>query len=134
MEHLVGKKLALVPDVKLDGRANVTLVMERLLTTIGEDDQAINRKHKPYWQGRLGIRWLILGNEVPKFRGTDESGGLVKRCVMLAMEQDFFGKEDFDLTEKLLAERAGILNWAMEGWRRLKSGTGLCSLRVGRSC
>ena len=120
MEHLVGKKLALVPDVKLDGRANVTLVMERLLTTIGEDDQAINRKHKPYWQGKLGIRWLILGNDVPKFRGTDESGGLVQRCVMLAMEQNFFGKEDFDLTEKLLAERAGILNWAMEGWRRLK--------------
>jgi putative DNA primase/helicase len=72
MEHLVGKKLALVPDVKLDGRANVTLVIERLLTTIGEDDQAINRKHKPYWQGKLGIRWLILGNEVPRFRGTDE--------------------------------------------------------------
>jgi putative DNA primase/helicase len=76
MEHLVGKKLALVPDVKLDGRANVTLIIERLLTTIGEDDQAINRKHKPYWQGKLGIRWLILGNEVPRFRGTDENGGL----------------------------------------------------------
>ena len=78
------------------------------------------RKHKPYWQGKLGIRWLILGNDVPKFRGTDENGALVKRCVMLAMEQDFFGREDFDLTEKLLAERAGILNWAMVGWRRLK--------------
>ena len=102
MEHLIGKKLALVPDVKLDGRANVTLVMERLLTTIGEDDQAINRKNKAYWLGRLGVRWLILGNDVPRFRGTDEAGALVKRCVMLPMEQDFFGREDFDLTEKLL--------------------------------
>jgi hypothetical protein len=27
----------------------------------------------------------------------------------------------FDLTEKLLAERAGILNWAMQGLRRLRA-------------
>jgi putative DNA primase/helicase len=134
MEHLIGKKLALVPDVKLDGRANITLVMERLLTTIGEDEQSINRKNQKYWLGRLGVRWLILGNDIPKFRGTDEQGALAKRCIMLAMEQDFFGREDFELTEKLLAERAGILNWAMVGWRRLrergrfvqpKSGMGL---------
>src|SRR5262249_16959987 len=37
------------------------------------------------------------------------------------MNESFYGKEDFDLTEKLLAERAGILNWAVEGWRRLRS-------------
>jgi putative DNA primase/helicase len=36
LEHLIGKKLALVPDVKLDGRMNITVVMERLLTIIGE--------------------------------------------------------------------------------------------------
>jgi phage/plasmid-associated DNA primase len=39
---------------------------------------------------------------------------------MVPMKQDFYGKEDFDVTAKLLAERAGILNWAMEGWRRLE--------------
>ena len=120
MEHLIGKKLALVPDVKLDGRANITQVMERLLTTIGEDEQAINRKNMKYWLGRLGIRWLILGNDVPKFRGTDEAGALASRCVMLEMKEDFLGREDFDLTDKLLTERAGILNWAIAGWRRLK--------------
>ena len=37
MEHLIGKKLALVPDVKLDGRMNITTIMQRLLETIGED-------------------------------------------------------------------------------------------------
>ena len=120
LEHLIGKKLGLVPDVKLDGRMNITVVMERLLTIIGEDEQSINRKNKVFWEGRLGIRWLILGNDVPKFRGTDEAGALATRMVMLSMDQDFYGREDFDLTEKLLAERAGILNWAMEGWRRLR--------------
>src|SRR5262249_51260966 len=98
----------------------ITLIMERLLTTMGEDEQSINRKHKPFWQGKLGIRWLILGNDIPKFRGTDEAGALATRMVMIEMKEDFQGREDFDLSDRLLAERAGILNWAMEGWRRLR--------------
>jgi len=121
MANLIGKKLALVPDVKLDRRANITRIMERLLTTIGEDDQTINRKNEKYWQGKLTIRWLILGNDVPQFRGTDEAGALVARMIMIPMDENFLGREDFDLTEKLLEERAGILNWAMEGWRRLRA-------------
>jgi putative DNA primase/helicase len=120
MEHLIGKKLALVADVKLDGRMNVTTIMQRLLETIGEDDQSINRKNQKFWEGKLGIPWLILGNDIPRFRGTDEAGALAARMVMLKMEQSFLGREDWDLTEKLLAERAGILNWSMEGWRRLR--------------
>jgi len=121
MANLIGKKLALVPDVKLDRRANITRIMERLLTIIGEDDQTINRKNEKYWQGKLTIRWLILGNDVPQFRGTDESGALVARMILIPMDENFLGREDFDLTEKLLEERAGILNWAMEGWRRLRA-------------
>ena len=121
LANLIGKKLALVPDVKLDRRANITRIMERLLTTIGEDDQTINRKNQGYWQGKLNIRWLILGNDIPKFRGTDEAGAFAARMILIPMNESFLGKEDFDLTEKLLKERAGILIWAMEGWRRLKA-------------
>jgi putative DNA primase/helicase len=120
MANLIGKKLAVVPDVKLDRRMNIMRIMERLLTTMGEDDQTVNRKNKVHWEGKLGIRWLILGNDVPKFRGVDEAGGLAARMVMVKTNENFLGREDFDLTEKLLAERAGILNWAMEGWRRLR--------------
>src|SRR5262249_18571726 len=57
---------------------------------------------------------------IPKFRGTDEAGALAARMIMIPMYENFFGKEDFSLTTKLLGERAGILNWAMEGWRRLR--------------
>jgi len=102
MANLIGKKLALVPDVKLDRRANITRIMERLLTTIGEDDQTINRKNEKYWQGKLTIRWLILGNDVPQFRGTDEAGALVARMIMIPMDENFLGREDFDLTRNCL--------------------------------
>jgi putative DNA primase/helicase len=120
MANLIGKKLAVVPDVKLDRRMNIMRIMERLLTTMGEDDQSINRKNEKYWQGKLTIRWLILGNDIPKFRGTDEAGALAARMIMIPLYESFYGREDFDLTTKLLEERAGILNWAMEGWRRLR--------------
>lgn len=120
MEHLIGKKLALIPDVKLDGRMNITLIMQRLLETMGEDDQPINRKNEKFWLGKLSIRLLILGNDIPKFRGADEAGALAARMITLKMDQSYLGKEDWDLTDKLLAERAGILNWAIEGWRRLR--------------
>src|SRR5262249_13322688 len=40
--------------------------------------------------------------------------------IMIPMNENCLGREDFDLTEKLLEERAGILNWAMDGWRRLR--------------
>ena len=62
----------------------------------------------------------MLGNDIPKFRGTDEAGALAARMVTLKMDQSSVGREDWNLTDKLLAERAGILNWAMEGWRRLR--------------
>ena len=84
MEPLIGKKLAMVPDVKVDGRANVTLIMERLLTTMGDDPISINRKNKKYWEGMLTIRWLVLGNDVPNFKGSDEAGALLSRIVTLA--------------------------------------------------
>ncbi len=36
------------------------------------------------------------------------------------MNQSFLGRENPYLTEELLAELPGILNWAIEGWRRLR--------------
>lgn len=39
---------------------------------------------------------------------------------MLRLTESFYGREDKTLTEKLLAELPGILNWAIEGWKRLR--------------
>jgi len=63
-------------------------------------------------------RFVILTNELPKL--SDASGAIVSRVVLLHTTQSFYGKEDHDLTEKLLGELPGILLWAIEGWRRLR--------------
>jgi putative DNA primase/helicase len=67
--------------------------------------------------GRLQARFLILSNELPRL--ADASGALASRFVVLVMTKSFYGKEDLGLTERLLGELPGLLNWAIAGWRRL---------------
>ena len=68
---------------------------------------------------RLPSRFLMLSNMVP--RVADPSGALSGRFVMLVLKNSFFGREDPNLTDKLLTELPGILLWALEGWSRLQA-------------
>jgi putative DNA primase/helicase len=117
MQGLIGKKLAVVPDARLDNRANRSVITEKLLSIIGEDVQDINRKNKPYWSGILRLRVMILSNELPDFK--DDTGVIATRFVILQTLVSFLGREDTDLEGKLCAELSGILNWALAGWQRL---------------
>ena len=60
MQGMIGKKLAVVSDARLDNRANRSVITEKLLSVIGEDVQEINRKNRDYWSGRLPLRMMIL--------------------------------------------------------------------------
>lgn len=117
MQGLIGKKLAVIPDARLDSRANRSVITEKLLSIIGEDVQEINRKNRDYWSGILPLRVLILSNELPDFK--DDTGVIATRFVILQTMNSFLGREDPELTERLRAELSGILNWALEGWARL---------------
>ena len=44
----------------------------------------------------------------------------MSRLVPLIFTKSFYGKEDIYLTEKLLQERAGIVNWVLAGYERLQ--------------
>jgi putative DNA primase/helicase len=120
MENFVGKKVAVFSDARLDGvlQRNLSTITERLLTITGEDEMHINRKNKKYWNGKLSTKLLIFANELLRFQ--DESGALAGRCLTFRMQQSFFGREDESLTEKLLAERPGILNLAMDALDELR--------------
>ena len=63
------------------------------------------------------MRFLILSNELPRL--ADASGALVSRFILLVLTASFYGKEDHGLTDRLLKEMPGILNWAVAGWQRL---------------
>lgn len=117
LQSLIGSQLAIISDARLSGRVDQTVIAERLLAISGEDALSIPRKHKPDWTGKLATRFMVMTNELPRL--ADASGALASRFIVLTMRNSFYGREDTRLTEKLTQELPGILNWAIEGWRRL---------------
>ena len=114
---LIGKRLALIADARLSGKADQSIITERLLSITGEDGQTIDRKNRDAWFGKLDVRFVIMTNELPKLN--DSSGALAGRFIVLKMTRSFYGEEDLGLGAKLSKELPGILLWAIEGWRRL---------------
>ncbi|MCC7293573.1 MAG: hypothetical protein IT449_16070 [Phycisphaerales bacterium] len=114
---LLHKRLAIIADARLSGRTDQAVVVERLLSISGEDSITVDRKHLSPWTGKLPTRFLILTNELPKL--TDVSGALASRFIMLCLTKSWYGREDHELTDRLLEELPGILNWSIAGWRRL---------------
>jgi P4 family phage/plasmid primase-like protien len=119
MWPLIGKSVGIISDARLSGRADQAAVVERLLSITGEDSITVDRKNMQPITLRLPTRFVILTNELPKL--SDASGAIVSRVILLHTNRSFYGREDHDLTDKLLAELPGILLWAIEGWRRLRA-------------
>jgi putative DNA primase/helicase len=122
MQDFPGKKAAVFSDVRIDvlTTKELSMVTERLLSITGEDEMHINRKHKGYYMGALPTRLAFLANELPKFE--DETGALSSRMLIFRMKQQFLDeRQDPNLTAKLLAERSGILNLALDALDALRS-------------
>lgn len=117
LQALIGKPLAIISDARLGGRADSSIVVERLLTITGEDAINVDRKYREEWTGRLPTRFVILTNELPRLN--DASGALASRFIILSLTESFFGREDAGLTNRLLGELPAILKWAMDGRDRL---------------
>jgi putative DNA primase/helicase len=118
LQSLIGKTVALISDANLSSKANQADIVEALKAISGEDPINVGRKHKEDWIGKLNVRFVIFANEPPKL--SDPSGAFAVRIILLRLTQSFAGREDLKLTDKLLAELPGILNWGIAGWGRLK--------------
>lgn len=115
---LIGKRLAIISDARLGGKSDQQMVVERILSITGEDTLSVDRKFREAWTGRLDTRFVVMTNELPRL--SDASGALASRFMILLMTRSFFGREDQALTDKLMKELPGILNWSLDGWARLK--------------
>ena len=121
MQSYIGKKVVVYTDARVDGLPlkSLSTIAERLLAITGEDGQHINRKNQRYFDGQLTSRIVLFSNELPRFQ--DDSGALARRFLTWRMRQSFVeGRADPELTPKLLAERAGILNLALDALDRLR--------------
>lgn len=115
---LIGKTVAIFPDARLSGRSDSQVIVERLLSISGEDNQTIDRKHLSSWTGKLTTRFVLNSNELPRLG--DSSGAITARTVILRMTRSFLGQEDTELLSRLLRELPSILLWSIAGWARLR--------------
>jgi putative DNA primase/helicase len=113
---LIGKPLAIISDARFVGK-NSNIVVERLLSISGEDTLTVNRKYREQWTGKLPSRLHVVSNELPRLG--DASTAIVGRIVLLLLTRSWLGREDHELEQRLHCELSGILNWALDGLRRL---------------
>jgi len=118
LSPLLGKSAAIIADARLDSRADISTIAERLLSISGEDFQSVNRKHKSIVTTKIRARFVLASNLLPKM--SDASGALVSRFIMLQFTKTFYGHEDHQLFAKLKPELPAILNWAIAGLHRLR--------------
>lgn len=117
LSPLLGRPLAIVSDARLSAKAPTHTIVERLLSITGEDLLTVDRKFREPWSGKLPTRFVILSNELPRFK--DSSGAIANRLLILRMTESFLGREDRTLDNRLAAELPGILRWALDGLDRL---------------
>jgi putative DNA primase/helicase len=117
MAPLIGKRLAVISDARISGKADAAVIAERILAVTGEDAITLDRKNRDAWTGKLDVRFLLISNELPRL--ADASGALPSRFIVLILNNSFFGNEDRALINRLLPERPSILNWAIRGYARL---------------
>lgn len=116
LQPLLGKLVAIINDARIPRRGTHGLV-ETLLTLSGEDSVTVNRKGVAQIDVRLSTRLILVSNEIPEF--PDASCALPNRFLILPFSKSWANQEDTTLTDRLLMELPGILNWAIEGLRRL---------------
>lgn len=117
LQPLIGKRLAMISDARLSGRADQQPIVENLLRISGEDTITIDRKNMTAWSGKMAIRFVLASNELPAF--SDASAALANRFLPFKFNTSFLGKEDHGLTARLLKELPGIVLWALDGLARL---------------
>lgn len=117
LELAEGRTLLTMGDLRGSGREAATAA-QKLLEIIGGDSVYINRKGRQAITAPLRTRVMIATNSMPKLY--DDAGVVESRFLILRMTRSFAEQEDIDLLNKLLPELGGIVQWALEGYRRLE--------------
>ncbi len=117
LEHLIGKRLAVVPDLRLGARAAADFVHD-LLTLTGHDAVHVPRKFQTAYSGPLPVTVLITSNEVPEL--PDRGNAIATRLWPVLFTRSYHNCEDSELEDKLHKELPGILGWALDGYDRIR--------------
>ncbi|MHC6156571.1 DNA primase family protein [Bradyrhizobium elkanii] len=110
---LIGKSLAMITDMATDNRQHLSAAASHINAISGEDPQTIRRMYREPWSGYLPTRFVLVSNALPNFGA--HTLALSTRLRIVPFENSFQDRMDADLTAKLIAERAGIILWCLDG-------------------
>ena len=93
---------------------------ESLIKTVtGEDDLTARFLYGEYFSFKPTFKIFMATNHKPKIRGADN--GIWRRIKMIPFTVTILPEQrDKKLTEKLIAENSGILNWLIKGYAMWK--------------
>lgn len=96
-----------------------TLNTENFKAIVSGDTISINLKYRPIVSYTPHCKLVFLVNQLPD--SADVTNGFFRR-VMIIPFNNYFEKDnkDVDMKEKLFDELSGILNWCIEGLKRLR--------------
>lgn len=131
MSALIGKRLAIVDDVRVGRGTDMNAVTENILNLTGRKWWTLDRKFKAAWSGYLPCKLAVVSNEMPAWR--DDSGVIATRLLTLRTRASFLGKEEPLLfRDYLQPERASVLKWALAGERRVRENGCFSESRVSQ--
>ncbi len=91
----------------------------------GGDPVPINQKNQPIYNTVLHTKWVMVGEELPKF--SSKTDGFWSRLVIIPFDVAIPPDEQLPMDivlQKLRQEYPGIFFWALQGLKRLLSKTG----------
>jgi putative DNA primase/helicase len=122
--HLTEKLANLVGDMPIMPESGRIADMEGLFKSVTSGDEIfVERKFVDSRTARVTARCVFATNEMPHF--SDRSNGVWDRLrpIPFNVVMRNTEKQDPRLIDKLLEERSGILNWALEGLAELREYT-----------
>jgi putative DNA primase/helicase len=100
--------------VAAETESTIKLAEASVKELTGGDRLSARRLYENPWQFSPTHSLWLQTNHLPEIAGSDE--GIWRRLRVMLWPEQFAGEaEDTALKEKLAAELAGILNWAVEG-------------------
>lgn len=109
-----GRRLMIASEVDDDARIDAP----RLKFLTGEDDLTARGMRQDFAEFRLTTKLMLLTNPRPVFDGADSA--LVRRFHLVPCDATLTREQrDPTLVGRLLAEKEGILQWALRGAERL---------------
>lgn len=113
-ETIIGKKIVFIDEFNIDSREATLSEFKKISST---DAISIRRLHRPEVQLEDVPKLILSFNKPPKNFRIDQALG--ERLISIKFSKSFAKNPNVNLKDDLLKERSGILNWALEGYKRI---------------